>query len=135
MFVSPPCRTGAALSTYICPSRNSSLNSKSCPKMAAGEIFNFLHIVHPRQMSLVSAPQRAVTFMWENGNLRSFCWPLPCVHFATLRSSASWSIKGMKRFLGSCIWGDQWPCRHGNCVIRASLVTDSMRWGSVSGVA
>lgn len=51
MSVSLPCRAVAA---YICPLRNSFLKRKSHLKMA-GESFNFLHIVHPRQLSLVFA--------------------------------------------------------------------------------
>lgn len=61
MSVSLPCRAVAAYIyplrnslTCICPSRNSFLKRKSHLKMA-GESFNFLHIVHPRQMSWVFA--------------------------------------------------------------------------------
>lgn len=137
MSVSLPCMAVAAFSTYICPSRISSLNSKSCPKMA-GEIFNFLYFVHPRQMSLFSALKELLLSFGKNlGKWKPEVFLLA----PALRTLCNMEVfcfleyKGYEKILWLMHLGDQWPCRHGNCVIRASLVPDSMRWGSVSGVA
>lgn len=142
--VSFPCRAVAAnvcplrnSLTYICPSRNSFLNSESCLKMA-GEKFNFLHIVDPRRMSLVSALKE---FLFSQGrNLRQwrpqvFLLAPASPTLCNTEVFCSLEHKGYEKILWPVQFGDQWPCRHGNCVIRASLVTDCRRQGSVSGSA
>lgn len=133
-------RQGVAIYwTSVCPSCDSFLNSKSAPRQlvvpicshtSVGEILNLLYIVHPRQMHLVSV-LRVLPFSCGR-NLRkwkyhSFCFSLPHPHFAMLRSSGPWSIKGMKRSFGLCIWGMTGP------VVMATIhpVSDSMRWGSM----
>lgn len=54
---------------------------------------------------------------------------MPHPHFAKLRSSVPQSIKGMKRSFGP------YSSEMSGPVLRASPVTDSMGWNSVSGIA
>lgn len=103
----------------------------------AGDIYNFLHITHPKQVSLISALKQLPLSCgrdWIKWKHQSFMLSHASPTLCKVEVFCSSEYKGYEKILWPIQFRDEWPCHHGSCIIRAS-VTDSMRWNSVSGIA
>ena len=138
----PSPRGSAACLTYICPSRDLSMNSGLlCPSVViqvAGDIFNFLHSGHPKQVSLVSALKQLPLscgrdlIKWKH---QFFLLSHSSAALCKVEVFCSLEHRGYEEMLWPIHFGDEWCCHRGSRVIRASPVTGSMRWTSASGIA